>query len=89
MVNGVARIVCLEANFQQIGRCVGQALGRSVILSGWRKAITVDKGTEFTSHVLDDWVDRRGIKLDYARPGKPTENGPLESFNGRLDDESA
>lgn len=89
MVNGVARIVCLEANFQHIGRCVGQVLGRSAILSGWRKAITVDKGTEFTPHVLDDWADRRGITLDYARPGKPTENGLVESFNGRLDDESA
>lgn len=33
-------------------------------------------------------VHRRGVKLDYTRPGKPTDNGLIESFNGRLRDES-
>jgi len=79
--------VCLEANFRQTGRCVGQALDRSAVLRGWPKAITVDNGTEFTSRALDDWAYRRGIKLDYTRPGKPTDNGLIESFNGRLRDE--
>ncbi|MFH7109549.1 IS3 family transposase [Achromobacter xylosoxidans] len=79
--------VCLEANFRQTGRGVGQALDRSAVLRGWPKAITVDNGTEFTSRALDDWAYRRGIKLDYTRPGKPTDNGLIESFNGRLRDE--
>jgi transposase InsO family protein len=43
-----------------------------------------DNGTEFTSKALDDWAYRRGVKLDYTRPGKPTDNGLIESFNGRL-----
>jgi putative transposase len=30
---------------------------------------------------------RRGEKLDFIRPGKPVENGFIESFNGRLRDE--
>lgn len=47
----------------------------------------VDNGTEFTSKALDDWAYRRGVKLDYTRPGKPTDNGLIESFNGRLRDE--
>lgn len=47
----------------------------------------MDNGTEFTSRVLDDWAYRRGIKLDYTRPGKPTDNELIESFNGRLRDE--
>jgi putative transposase len=47
----------------------------------------VDNGTEFTSKALDEWAYRRGIKLDYTRPGKPTDNGLIESFNGRLRDE--
>lgn len=51
------------------------------------KSITVDNGTEFTSRALDDWAYRRGVKLDYTRPGKPTDNGLIESFNGRLRDE--
>nr|WP_083566129.1 integrase core domain-containing protein [Nitrosovibrio sp. Nv17] len=54
---------------------------------GWPKTITVDNGTEFTSRALDEWAYRRGIKLDYTRPGKPTDNGLIESCNGRLRDE--
>ena len=45
------------------------------------------RGTEFTSKALDEWAYRRGVKLDYTRPGKPTDNGLIESFNGRLRDE--
>jgi transposase InsO family protein len=36
---------------------------------------------------LEEWAYRRGVKLDFIRPGKPTENGYIESFNGRLRDE--
>ena len=51
------------------------------------KAITVDHGTEFTSKALDEWAYRRGVALDFIRPGKPVENAFIESFNGRLRDE--
>jgi putative transposase len=54
---------------------------------GWPSAITVDDGTEFICKALDDWAYKRGVKLDYMRPGRPTENGLIESFNGRLRDE--
>jgi transposase InsO family protein len=47
-------------------------------------SITVDHGTEFTSHALDEWAYRRGVKLDFTCPGKPAQNGHIESFNGRL-----
>jgi transposase InsO family protein len=36
---------------------------------------------------LDEWAYKRGVKLDYTRPGRPTNNGLIESFNGRLRDE--
>ena len=77
----------LEANFRLTGRCVGHALDTAAVRRGWPKAITVDYGTEFTSKALDEWAYRRGVKLDYTRPGKPTGNGLIESFNGRLRDE--
>ena len=48
------------------------------------KAITVDHGTEFTSTALDAWAYRRGVTLDFIRPGKPVENALIESFTGRL-----
>jgi putative transposase len=79
--------VSLEANFRLTGRCVGKALDEAALERGWPKAITVDNGTEFTSKALDEWAWRRGVKLDYTRPGKPTDNGLIESFNGRLRDE--
>ena len=47
----------------------------------------VTKAREFTSKTLDEWAYHRGIKLDYTQPGKPTDNGLIESFNGRLRDE--
>jgi putative transposase len=46
-----------------------------------------DHGTEFTSKALEEWAYRRGVKLDFIHPGKPTENGHIESFNARLRDE--
>ena len=62
-------------------------LERLVAKLGVPASITVDHGTEFTSKALEDWAWRRGVKLDFIRPGKPTENGHIESFNGRLRDE--
>lgn len=79
--------VLLETNFALKGRGVADALD---VLSRSRplpKAITVDHGTEFTSKVLDAWAYRHGVRLDFTRPGKPTDNGLCESFNGRLRDE--
>lgn len=51
------------------------------------KTIRVDNGAEFTSKALDEWAWRRGVKLDYTRPGKTTDNGLIESFYRRLRDE--
>jgi putative transposase len=51
------------------------------------RSITVDHGTEFQSRALEDWAYRRGVQLDFIRPGKPVENAFIESFNGRLRDE--
>jgi transposase InsO family protein len=43
--------------------------------------ITVDNGTEFFSKALDAWAYQRQVKLDFIRPGRPMENGHIESFN--------
>jgi putative transposase len=77
----------LEAGFRMSGALVGKALDR--VLSGERgpRSITVDHGTEFQSRALEDWAYRRGVQLDFIRPGKPVENAFIESFNGRLRDE--
>jgi len=44
-------------------------------------------GTEFASKAMDHWAYRNGVHLDFIRPGRPVENGYIESFNGKLRDE--
>jgi transposase InsO family protein len=47
----------------------------------------VDNGTEFASKAMDHWAYLNSVHLDFIRPGRPVENGYIESFNGRLRDE--
>ena len=49
--------------------------------------IVLDNGPELTSRALDQWAYERGIRLRFIAPGKPVQNGYIESFNGRLRDE--
>ena len=79
--------VSVEAGFSLSGRSVAAALDQVALCRPLPKAITVDHGTEFTSRALDEWAWQRGVQLDFIRPGKPVENGLIESFNGRLRDE--
>ncbi len=69
------------------GTKVAAALDRALRLRKKPVSITVDNGTEFASRTLEAWAYQRGIQLDFIRPGKPVENGYIESFNGRLRDE--
>jgi putative transposase len=77
----------IEVGFSFSGQKVASVLERLVMDTGSPVSITIDHGTEFTSIALEEWAHRRGIKLDFTRPGKPTDNGHIESFNGRLRDE--
>ena len=56
-------------------------------LRGAPESITADNGSEFAGQAMDYWAHQAGVKLDFIRPGKPVENGYIESFNGRLRDE--
>ena len=49
--------------------------------------IRSDNGSEFTAHVVREWLGRVGVKTLYIEPGSPWENGYNESFNGKLRDE--
>lgn len=51
------------------------------------KRIQVDNGSEFISKDFDRWAHENKITLDYSRPGKPTDNPFIESFNGSFRDE--
>ncbi len=46
--------------------------------------IKVDNGSEFISKTLDRWAYVNKVTQDFSRPGKPTDNAFIESFNGSL-----
>jgi putative transposase len=77
----------LHADTALSGEKVATALDRVVALRGTPRSITVDNGTEFASKAMDHWAYLNGVHLDFIRPGRPVENGYIESFNGRLRDE--
>jgi putative transposase len=77
----------LEVGFRLTGSSVAEALSRVGKTVRLPACITVDHGTEFTSRALDFWAWENKVQLDFTRPGKPTDNGLCESFNGRLRDE--
>lgn len=54
---------------------------------GRPERIRVYNGPEFISRVLDNWTYENNIKLEFSRPGKPTDNAFIESFNGSPRDE--
>lgn len=51
------------------------------------KRIKVDNGSEFISRAMDKWAYDNKVTLDFSRPGKPTDNPFIESFNGSFRDE--
>lgn len=66
------------------GEDVVDSLNRICAERGLPKTIKTDNGSEFISKVMDKWAYERGVELDFSRPGKPTDNARVESFNGRL-----
>jgi len=77
----------IEVDTSLGGRRVVGTLERLPETRGVPEAITIDNGPEFAGRVLDEWAYRKGVKLNFIRPGKPIENAYAESFNGRLRDE--
>ena len=77
----------LEVGFRLTAQSVIDALNLFGKLRKLPASITVDHGNEFTSLVMDDWAHVNRVTLAFTRPGKPTDNGLCESFNGRLRDE--
>lgn len=80
--------VALYADFSIPGSTVALVLEMSAIERGkLPQSIVIDNGSEFTGKAMDQWAFENQIKLDFIRPGKPQENGFIESFNGKFRDE--
>lgn len=73
-----------EVDTSLTGARVVRVLEQVVQERGLPTVIRVDNGPEFRSKALDLWAYRNKVKLDFIEPGKPTQNGQIESFNGRF-----
>lgn len=69
------------------GDDVAHLLEHIVSQRGKPTRIQADNGPEFISIALDRWAYDKQVVLDFSRPGKPTDNAFIESFNGSLRDE--
>jgi len=69
------------------GTDVVYALEQVCSRRGTPQTIRVDNGPEFVSKELDLWAYHCGVKLSFSRPGKPTDNPHIESFNGSFREE--
>lgn len=79
--------LAIEVGSRLRGEDVVGVLNRLVQRHGAPATLFVDNGSEFTGHMVDLWAYHRKVKLDFSRPGKPTDNAYIETFNGSLRDE--
>ena len=77
----------IEVDTSLGGHRVVGVLERLADIRGLPEVITMDNGPEFAGRAMDEWAYRRGVKLNFIRPGKTIENALAESFIGRLRDE--
>jgi putative transposase len=79
--------LALVADTSLSGLRVARELEALIVSRGRPSMIVSDNGTEFTSNAILGFADRQQIDWHYIAPGKPMQNGFIESFNGRLRDE--
>jgi putative transposase len=79
--------LALKAGQSLRGDHVVEVLDHLLLTREAPEMISVDNGSEFTSKILDQWSYLHGVKLNFSRPGHPTDNPVIESFNGRFREE--
>ena len=79
--------LALESDTSISGARVARELDAIIAVRGKPLMIVSDNGTELTSLAILKWTQDRRIDWHYIAPGKPQQNGYVESFNGRLRDE--
>jgi putative transposase len=79
--------LALEVDTSFASLRVTRVLDRVVEERGQPVRIRCDNGPEFTSRHFLAWCKDRNIEVVYIQPGRPMQNGRLESMNGKLRDE--
>ena len=79
--------LALVADTSHSGMRVTRELNELIRQRGKPKTVVSDNGTELTSMAVLRWCQETGIEWHYIQPGKPMQNGFVESFNGSFRDE--
>ena len=88
LMDGFTRYApCIEVDTSLPGQRVVRVLEELKRRGRKPEAIVIDNGTEFTSQVMDQWAYENQVQLHFITPGRPMENGFIESFNGKFRDE--
>jgi len=82
--NHTRESLAIYVNQRIRGIKVVEVLEKVVLEHGMPERIQVDNGPEFISKDVDLWAYWNKVKLDFSRPGKPTDNAYIESFNARF-----
>jgi putative transposase len=77
----------LVADTSLTGQRVVRELDHIAEHRGYPCMVVSDNGTELTSNAILAWQQGGSVEWHYIAPGKPMQNGFVESFNGRLRDE--
>ena len=79
--------VDIAVDFGISGEYVTRLLDRAAVFRGYPNTVRTDNGPEFTSRVFMAWAQTHGIRHILIQPGRPMQNGYIESFNGKFRDE--
>jgi putative transposase len=79
--------VDIAVDFGISGQYVTRLLDQAAIFRGYPLAVRTDNGPEFTSRAFLAWTTLHGIRHILIQPGRPMQNGYIESFNGKFRDE--
>ena len=85
--NFTRECLALETDTSFGSQRVTRVLDNVIVQRGVPKALRMDNGPQLTSRHFLAWCVERKITTNYIQPGKPVQNGHVESFNGRLRDE--
>lgn len=69
------------------GQYVTRLLERAAIFRGYPAAVRTDNGPEFTCRAFIAWAQAHDVRHILIQPGRPMQNGYIESFNGKFRDE--
>ena len=76
--------VDISVDYGISGQYVSRLLDRAATFRGYPTAVRPDNGPELTSRAFIAWAQSHGVRHILIQPGRPMQNGYIESFNGKF-----